>query len=208
MSRMDRIEQTLALMAGKLDLLLICRIASENIEPIAKPPGIVSLPYPPGLQLQTLQLDSVDEAIKAIFSDLEEAPETIGIRPDATTLQSTCAQTDSLLQDLMLDFLETKIEQMNIRPAMVSHGTQIVHTADTGCSAGTTKLWSNQLDSAPACVYRTPPQPSLPSTLTTSLAAAPTSSKEEELEQEFQVALAFALALYGIAETFRKDLRK
>ena len=142
-------EITLASMDGKLNLLLSGRIASESIDP-ASTPGIEALiPFPPGLQLpQDMQLESVDEAIRAIFSEFEDTPEITGNRPAPVTLKSTCVQTDALLQDLMLEFLEAKVDEMSLMPIMVSHGTQILQTADKGCSASTTTLWSEQNESA------------------------------------------------------------
>ena len=181
--RLSHIEQTLAGINEKLNLVISAQ--SGSFATTTTMTAAVPLP-PPGLSRE--HVSEIDEAVFAIFSEVAAEPEECM----HTTIGVQTVQIDTSVLELQIAFLETKIMELGVCDEKIygiSIGTQ---TVSSGLGKPTEPLVTSTT------------QP--PSTLPTS--ARPIMWKEEELDLEFQAALAYAPAFLDIAEGFRKDLLK
>ena len=128
--RLDRIELTLASIDGKLNQVLTAR-RSESIAPSM----IESAPCPPpGIDQE--HVSEIDAALLAIFSEFEdEAPEVTSHAMHINVpvqFFSTGAQTETLVHELQVAFLETKVDELCKKPEGKSESTQTL-TASCAC---------------------------------------------------------------------------
>ena len=101
----------------------------EKLEGGVQPVAAQTPSFPPGLELKDTL---VEDALFAIFSMLESEPEVTGISVCAPLKSvSVGVQTEPLVQDLKLEFLEAKLEAMDMcSPTRASICTQTDTTAN------------------------------------------------------------------------------